>query len=112
MKQQATGSKMFFQLWWKDTSLRDIYNADETGLFYQLLPSKTLASKDDDCAGTTKSKQRVTLLLGANFDDSDQLCPLFIGKFANPMCLRNVHSLPVIYKHSKKAWMTGELWRE
>ena len=79
-----------------------IYNADETGLFYQLLPSKTLASKEDDCAGTTKSKLRVTLLLGANFDGSDQLCPLFIGKFANPRCLRNVHSLPVIYKHSKK----------
>ena len=62
----------------------DIYNADETGLFYQLLPSKILASKEDDCAGTKKSKQRVTLLLGTNMDGSDLLCPLLDGKFANP----------------------------
>ena len=53
----------------------DIYSAGEAGLFYQLLPSKTLASKEDNCAGTKKRKQRVTLLLGANMDGSDLLCP-------------------------------------
>ena len=90
----------------------DIYNADETGLFYQLLPNKTLATKDDDCAGTKKSKQRVTLLLGGNLDGSDRLRPLFIGKFAHPRCLKNVHSLPVTYRHSKKAWVTSEIWKE
>ena len=80
----------------------DIYNADETDLFYQLMSNKTPARKEDDCSGMKKSKQRVTLLLGANMDGSDQLCPLLIGKFANPRCLKNVHSLPVTYKHSKK----------
>ena len=63
---------------------RDIYNADETGLFYQLLPSKTLANKKDDCSGTKKSKQRVTLLLGANVDGTNLLRPLLIGKLGNP----------------------------
>ena len=87
----------------------DIYNAVETGLFYQLMPNKTLARKDD-CAGMKKSKQRVTLLLGANMDGSDRLRPLLIGKFANPRCLKNVHSLPVTYKHSKKVWMTNQTW--
>ena len=91
---------------------RDIYNADETGLFYQLLPGKTLASKGDDCSGTKKSKQRVTLLLGANMDGTDLLRPLLNGKFAKSRCLKNVHSLPVTYKHSRNAWMTGEIWEE
>ena len=89
----------------------DIYNADETDLFYQLMPNKTLARKDD-CAGMKKSKQRVTLLLGANMDGSDWLHPLLIGKFANPRCLKNVHSLPVTYKHGKKAWMTSQILKE
>ena len=71
-----------------------------------------MASTEDDCAGTKKSKQRVTLLLGANTDGTGLLRPLFVGKFTNPRCLKNVHSLPVIYKHSKKAWMTAEIWKE
>ena len=90
----------------------DIYSADEAGLFYQLLPSQTLASKEDDCAGTNKRKQSVTLLLGANMDGTGLLRPLLVGKFANPRCLKNVHSLPVTYKHSRKAWMTAEMWKE
>ena len=40
------------------------------------------------------------------------LCPQLVGKFTNPRCLENVHSLPVTYKHSKKAWMTAEIWKE
>ena len=90
----------------------DIYNTDETGLFYQLIPNKTLARKEDDCAGMKKSKQRVTLLLGANMNGSDWLRPLLIDKFAIPRCLKNVHSLPVTYKHSKKVWMTSQIWEE
>ncbi|KAG0443007.1 hypothetical protein HPB47_015389 [Ixodes persulcatus] len=42
----------------------DIYNTDETGLFLQLLPAKTLASKDDKCVGTKTSKGRVTVMVG------------------------------------------------
>ena len=57
----------------------DIYNADETGFFYQLLPSKTLASKEDASAGTKTGRQRVTLLLGANFDGSDRQCPYLLA---------------------------------
>lgn len=35
----------------------DIYNADETGIFYRLLPDKTLEFKAVDCHGG-KKKQR------------------------------------------------------
>jgi hypothetical protein len=48
--------------------LKDIFNVDETGLFYNLKPSKTLTHKDDSCHDRTKSKQRVTVLLGCNAD--------------------------------------------
>ena len=39
-------------------SLADIYNADEFGLLYQALPSKTMHFKDEKCVGGKFSKQR------------------------------------------------------
>jgi len=39
---------------------KDIFNNDETGLFYNLLSSKTLTYKGDSCHDGKKSKQRVT----------------------------------------------------
>ena len=108
------------QTWLKDVfptliegyKSNDIYNADETGLFYQLLPNKTLARAGDECAGNKRSKQRITLLLGANMDGTDCLTPLVIGKSANPRCFKNVKTLPVTYRNNNKAWMTGYLWTE
>ena len=43
--------------------LSDIYNADETGLFYRALPSKSLVVKGDPCRGTKVAKERITVLL-------------------------------------------------
>ncbi|GBN15367.1 Tigger transposable element-derived protein 6 [Araneus ventricosus] len=59
---------------------KDIFNADETGLFYNLLPPKTLAIKSDTCHGGKKSKVRLTVLLCANADGSEKLPLLIIGK--------------------------------
>lgn len=51
---------------------RNICNADETGPFYRLLPTKTLPSKDEKCVGAKTSKEHVTLLVCANMDGSDK----------------------------------------
>ncbi|XP_072145071.1 tigger transposable element-derived protein 6-like [Dermacentor andersoni] len=91
---------------------RDLYNGDETGLFFQMLPSKTHALKGDPCKGGKQSKLRVTIFLCANMDNSDK-CPAFvIGKSMNPRCFRGAARIPVHYRHNKKAWMTRELFRE
>ena len=34
----------------------DIFNAEETGLFYKLMPNKTLQLKGEKCHGGKKSK--------------------------------------------------------
>ena len=44
----------------------DIYKADEAGLFFQLLPDRTLAFKGEECYGGKKSKQRLTVVLCTN----------------------------------------------
>ena len=46
----------------------DIFNADETGLFWRLLPDKTHAVKGETCSGGKKSKERITLLVCANIE--------------------------------------------
>ena len=37
----------------------DIFNMDETGIFFKLLPDRTLCFKNEDCHGGKKSKDRL-----------------------------------------------------
>lgn len=91
---------------------RDVYNADETALFFQLLPSHTHALKNESCAGGKHSKVRVTVLLCCNMDGSDRQKLFVIGKSAKPRDFRNLYSLPVRYRSNAKAWMTKVLFAE
>jgi hypothetical protein len=85
---------------------KDIFNLDETGLFYQCLPDKTLTLKNQKCNGGKLSKHRITVLVGANMDGSEKLPLLVIGKYANPRCMKGVRSLPLSYTSNSRAWMT------
>ena len=96
----------------KDFSPRNIYNADETGLLYQLLPNRTLSFKGNSCKGGQHSKQRLTVLLACNLDGSDKLTPLVIGKYKKPLCFKSVQSLPTGYRANKTAWMTSGIFGE
>lgn len=92
---------------------KDIYNMDESGLFYNLLPEKTLALKGEKCRGGKRSKERLTIAFGVNMDGSDKLKPLVIGRFKNPRCFKNIEksSLSIEYKFNKKSWMTREFFK-
>lgn len=94
----------------KDYSPRDVYNADETGLFYLAMPNKTFALKNDKCTGKKTAKQRVTILFCANMN-GDKENPLVIGKSKNPRCFKGAHvnKLPIEWVSNKKAWMTTEI---
>ncbi|XP_064477290.1 tigger transposable element-derived protein 6-like [Ornithodoros turicata] len=88
---------------------RDVFNADETALFFQLLPSHTHALRNETCAGGKHSKVRVTVLLCCNMDGSDRQKLFVIGKSAKPRDFRSLYSLPVHYRSNSKAWMTKVL---
>ena len=92
---------------------RDIFNMDESGLFYKALPDRTLSVKGDACTGGKKSKDRLTLVLTVNMlGDFEK--PLVIGKSQKPRCFKHISpsSLPVTWKHNKKAWMTTSIYEE
>ncbi|XP_039095347.1 tigger transposable element-derived protein 6 [Hyaena hyaena] len=95
-----------------DYSPDDIFNADETGVFFQLLPQHTLAAKGDHCRGGKKAKQRLTALFCCNASGTEKMRPLIVGRSANPRCLKNVRSLPCDYRANRWAWMTRDLFNE
>lgn len=90
----------------------DVYNADETSLYYKLLPGRTYAFRGEQVIGGRSSKDRLTLMLCANMAGTDKLQPLIIGKTKKPRVLKSVYNmsvndLPVEYYSSKNGWMTG-----
>lgn len=66
----------------------EIFNADETGLFYKLMPDKTLKFKGDNCSGGKLSKDRITVMVAANMSGTEKKKLLIIGKSQKPRCLK------------------------
>lgn len=107
------------ELMWKEERLpeiqrnfqrKDIFNADECGLFWKVMPDRTLSFKKDKCSGGKKSKERITVVVGASA--MGEKLPLWIiGKAKMPRAFRG-KNLPVTYRHNRRAWMTGILWEE
>ena len=91
--------------------LRDIYNADEFGLFYQQLPTKSFHLKGERCAGGKFSKVHLTGLAVGNA--AGEKLPMFaIGKAEKPRCFKGVISLPCQYKPQRKSWMDSEIFSD
>ncbi|XP_045174463.2 tigger transposable element-derived protein 6-like [Mercenaria mercenaria] len=88
----------------KDYDKRDIYNMDETGLYFRALSDKTLCVRGDEFKGGKRSKDRLTVMLCTNMN-GDFEKPLVIGKARVPRCFRNlqVSDLPVTWKWNKKS---------
>ncbi|XP_057291713.1 tigger transposable element-derived protein 4-like [Hydractinia symbiolongicarpus] len=67
--------------------LKDIFNADEFGLFYQALPLKSYHFKGKRCSGGKHSKVRLTGMTASNA--LGERLPMFvIGKSAKPRCFK------------------------
>lgn len=84
---------------------RDIFNADESGLFYSMAPTKTIARAR--FSSRKKAKERLTILFAVNADGSEKRKPLIIGTAARPRCFKSKspNQVGFYYANSKKAWM-------
>ncbi|XP_023306140.2 jerky protein homolog-like [Lucilia cuprina] len=88
-----------------------IFNVDETGLFWKMLPNKTFVHAGTSTApGRKLSKERITAFLCANASGKKKMTPLLIGKAKKPRSFRNT-VLPVNYLHSKNAWMNTGIFK-
>ena len=92
-------------------NLKDIYNDDEFGIFYQCLPNNAFHLKSDKYSGEKHSKIRITGLAAANAV-GDKLPMFMIGKSKNPRCFKSVRSLPCRYQSQQKSWVDSVLFEE
>jgi hypothetical protein len=106
-----------FQKFVQDENLlpEQIYNADESGLYWKCLPTRTLAFKKEVSApGYKASKERLTIMTCSNATGTHMLPLLVIGKAKKPRSFKGTEAknLPVNYYHNKKsAWMNSEIFK-
>lgn len=94
---------------------QQIFNVDETGLFWKKMPARTFISMEEKTLpGHKASKDRFTLLLGGNASGDFKLKPLIVYKSENQRAFKgkNKALLPVIWRSNKAAWVTGAIFQD
>ena len=84
--------------------LNDIFNADEFGLFYEVLPSKSLHFRSKRSSGGKHFKVRLTGMAASNAL-GEKILMFVIRKSASPWCFKHVRNLPCRYRSQKKVWV-------
>ncbi|XP_041512663.1 jerky protein homolog-like [Microtus oregoni] len=92
-----------------------IYNADETGLFWKCLPSRTAVVKGKcTVPGHSLLEERVTVLCCTNATGLHKLKLCVVGKAKKPRSFKatDTLNLPVSYFSQKGAWMDLSIFRQ
>lgn len=89
----------------------NVYNADETGIYYRALPQHTYLFKNEDAKGCKTSKERITALCCVNMSGNKKQL-LVIGKTKSPRSFKGINNLPVEYYANSNAWMTAAIFKE
>jgi len=66
--------------------IKDVFNMDETALFYAMTPERGLATEQR--SGTKQAKTRLTIALTTNGDGTERLPPFIIGRYWKPRCFQ------------------------
>ncbi|KAI0995678.1 hypothetical protein K3495_g12501 [Podosphaera aphanis] len=93
----------------------DQYNCDETGLFWKLIPDRSLATMQ--LAGVKKEKARITIHHCCNATGTHKLPIWIIARHKRPRCfaaagVRDPEVLGIKWRTNKKAWMITGIMME
>ncbi|XP_044522957.1 tigger transposable element-derived protein 1-like [Gracilinanus agilis] len=94
---------------------QQVFNVDETGLFWKRLPERTFVTLEDKVGpGFKASKDHLTLLLGGNAAGDCKLKPLLVYPSENPRALKGCFkpNLPVIWRSNRNDWVTVSIFQE
>lgn len=90
-------------------SLAQLYNFDETGLLYRMLPEDMQAVRHED----QLSRERLSALLCANANGSHRMTPAIVGRSQESSPLKTcLHRLPVHYYQNSNAWFTRDIVKD
>ncbi|GFR30498.1 tigger transposable element-derived protein 1 [Trichonephila clavata] len=96
---------------------QQVFNADETGLFWKRMPSRTFITKEEKkLPGHKAMKDRLTLMILSNASEDLKIKPLLVYHSENPRIFKKNNviksKLPVHWKSNQKAWVTQVIFNE
>ena len=100
----------------RDYKPENVFNMDETGLFFRALPNRSYVLSDVDSrqyrrgSKSLTAKDRVTLVMCVNATGTCKIDPLMIGSSKEPRCFR-IGRCPIPYTHQSKAWLDRNVYR-
>nr|XP_033794861.1 tigger transposable element-derived protein 1-like [Geotrypetes seraphini] len=118
-KKEAEKFSINFQKCMKDEGYcpQQVFNADETGLFWKRMPSRTFITKEEKkLPGHKAMKDRLTLMFSSNASGDLKIKPLLVYHSENPRIFKKNNviksKLPVHWKSNQKAWVTQVIFNE
>lgn len=90
-----------------------VFNADETDLFYKNIGKRTYVMQTaSKVPGSKILRDHATLLLCTNAKGDFKCKPLMVYKVQNPRALKgkNLNCMPVHWRWNRKAWMASEIF--
>ncbi len=93
--------------------LKNVFNMDEMGFFFRVLPDSTLSHVKQSCKGGKQGKDRIIVVLTCSAM-GEKLPPWIIGKSKNPKAFReqDMSKLKIKYTNSVKAWMMNPIFNQ
>uniref|UniRef100_A0A3Q2YW47 HTH CENPB-type domain-containing protein n=1 Tax=Hippocampus comes TaxID=109280 RepID=A0A3Q2YW47_HIPCM len=93
-----------------------VFNADETGLFWKKMPNRTFIREEEKSVPGHKPMYRLTLLMCANASGDCKIKPMLVYHSENPRAFKKNQvvksKLPVMWKSNTKAWVTRLLFMD
>lgn len=92
--------------------LKDVFNRDESELFYQVAQDCTIASSA--FSGRKYQKARSTFLACCNADDTEKIPLMIIGTASKPRCFEKETDMELVpyYRNDKMAWINYSIFFE
>lgn len=87
---------------------RDVFDADEAGLLFEVQAAKTLSLKGEACQGGKCSEERLDSFAVLQLEWFSEM----MKPWAIPRCFKNIRHLPCHYRNISQAWMTFSVFEE
>ncbi|XP_015437248.1 PREDICTED: tigger transposable element-derived protein 1-like [Dufourea novaeangliae] len=96
---------------------QQVFNCDETGLFWKRMPNRTyITAEEKTMPGHKPMKDRLTLALCANASGDCKIKPLLVYHSENPRAFKShkilKEKLQVMWRANPKAWVTRKFFVE
>ncbi|XP_034962830.1 tigger transposable element-derived protein 1-like isoform X3 [Zootoca vivipara] len=96
---------------------QQVFNCDETGLFWKRMPKRTYITKEEESLpGHKPMKDRLSLLFCANASGDFKMKPLLVYHSVNPRVFKENNvirsKLHVMWRANSKAWVTRQFFIE